>query len=199
MVLPQLTYALSVWGPSLKVNLFSHLYRLYNCAVRITCDLRKYDHVSDSVGIPRKYDHVSDSRHTLRWLSLDSLVKHRALGVMYCHYTKCDCVVFSPLIQFGSNYIHMILGLHPIFVVFLIAKLVLDSVLDQELLIAIGGTVYPPHYLMLHSKLIFHGLYIAIYLILDFCNSVYCVFYMYCYFVVPIVIYMFLYCVCLSS
>ena len=44
LVVPQLTYALSVWGPSLKVNLSSCLYRLYNRTVRITCGLRKYDH-----------------------------------------------------------------------------------------------------------------------------------------------------------
>ena len=160
LIVPQLTYALSVWGPSLKVHLSSRLHCLYNRAVRITCGLQKYDH-------------VSDSRHTLWWLSLDSLVKHRALGVMYRHYTKCDCVVFNPPIQFGLI-ICMILGFHPIFVVFLAAKLVLDSVfLDQELLI--GGTVYPLHYLMLHSELIFHG---SLY---SHLHSVYCVFYMYCF------------------
>ena len=74
LVVPQLTYALSVWGPSLKVNLSSRLYCLYNRTVRITCGLWKYDH-------------VSDSRRTLGWLSLDSLVKHHVLGVMYRHYS----------------------------------------------------------------------------------------------------------------
>ena len=46
------------------------------------------------------------SRRTFGWLSLDSLVKYCALGVMYYHYTKCDCVVFNPPIQFGYNHSH---------------------------------------------------------------------------------------------
>ena len=73
LVLSQLIYALSVWGPSLRVNLLTRLYRLYNRAVRITCDLRKYDH-------------ISDNRRSLGWLPLDSLVRHHALGIMYHHY-----------------------------------------------------------------------------------------------------------------
>ena len=53
-VIFQLTYAFPVWGPSLKVNLCSHLHHLYNRAVRVVCGLRKYDH-------------VASSRHTLGW------------------------------------------------------------------------------------------------------------------------------------
>ena len=65
LVISQLTYALPVWGPSLKVNLCSRLHHLYNCAVRVVCGLS---------------DHVANSRHTLGWLSLDNLMKHRAVN-----------------------------------------------------------------------------------------------------------------------
>jgi len=93
LVLSQLIYALPVWGPSLKVNLLSQLYRLYNRAIRITCGLRKYDH-------------VSDSRHSLGWLSLDSLVQHCALSVMYHHNVDQDCVVLNPPLQFGTSHLY---------------------------------------------------------------------------------------------
>ena len=84
-------YALAVWGPSVKVNLSSCLHHLYNRAVRITCGLWKYGYVSDSL-------------RTLGWLLLDSLVKHRVLNSICCHFTDCDCVVFNPPIQFGSSH-----------------------------------------------------------------------------------------------
>ena len=70
LVMSHLNYALSVWGPSLNKDLFSCLCRLYNRAVRVTCGLRKYDH-------------ISNCRFGLRWLPLDLLIQHRALNVMY--------------------------------------------------------------------------------------------------------------------
>ena len=39
-------YALPVWGPSLGTAAMSWLHRLCNRAVRVTCGLQKYDHVS---------------------------------------------------------------------------------------------------------------------------------------------------------
>ena len=91
LVISQLTYALPVWGPSLKVNLCSRLHRLYNRAVRVVCGLRKYDH-------------VASSRRTLGWLPLDNLMKHCAVNLMFRHYANSDCVVFDPPIEFGSNH-----------------------------------------------------------------------------------------------
>ena len=53
-------YALPVWGPSLGTAAVtvSRLQRLCNRAVRVTCGLRKYDH-------------VSATRHNLGWLLFD--------------------------------------------------------------------------------------------------------------------------------
>ena len=82
-----------VWGPSLKVDLCSRLHRLYNRAVRVVC----------VCGL-RKYDHVASSRHTLGWFSLDNLMRHRAVNLMFRHYANSDCVVFDPPIEFGSNH-----------------------------------------------------------------------------------------------
>ena len=67
------------------------------------------------------------------------------MHLVLCITTMLNVIVrVSYLIyQFDLDLIiHMILGLHPIFVVFLIAK---PAFLDQELLI--GETVYPLHYL----------------------------------------------------
>ena len=86
-----LNYALSVWGPSLNKDLFSRLCRLYNRAVRVTCGLRKYDH-------------VSDCRLGLRWLPLDLLIQHRALNVMYRYYTDDNCILLNPPVAFGREH-----------------------------------------------------------------------------------------------
>ena len=40
------SYALPVWGPAAHKNSLSRLTRLQNCGIRLTCGLRKYDHVS---------------------------------------------------------------------------------------------------------------------------------------------------------
>ena len=101
---------------------------------------------------------------------------YRVLGVMYRHYTKCDCVVLNPPIQFGSNHSYDTRTPSYFCCISCCKTSFGQRFLDQELLI--GETVYPLHYLMLYSELIFHGLYITIYFILDFCNSIYCVFYM---------------------
>ena len=56
-------YASYVVGPSLNKDLSSRLSCLHNRAVRVTCGLRKYDH-------------VSDCRLELCWLPLDLLIQH---------------------------------------------------------------------------------------------------------------------------
>ena len=72
-------------------HLFSCLCRLYNRAVRVTCGLRKYDH-------------VSDCRLGLRWLPLDLLIQHRALNVMYRYYTDDNCILLNPPVVFGHQH-----------------------------------------------------------------------------------------------
>ena len=73
----------------------SHLHRLYGHAVRVVCNLQKYDP-------------VASSRHSLGWLSLNNLIKHHAAAVilMFRHYANSDCVVFDPPNEFGFNYSH---------------------------------------------------------------------------------------------
>ena len=58
LVISQLNYALAMWSPSLNKDLSSRLCQVHNQAIRITCGLRKYNH-------------VSEYRRGLRWLSLD--------------------------------------------------------------------------------------------------------------------------------
>ena len=65
-------YALPVWGPSLGTAAVSRLQRLCNCAVRVTCRLRKYDH-------------VSAARYNLGWLPFELLVQYRTLVLMRRH------------------------------------------------------------------------------------------------------------------
>ena len=45
LVFSQYTYALPVWGPAISKDSMSWLQRMQNRAVRMTCGLRKYDHV----------------------------------------------------------------------------------------------------------------------------------------------------------
>ena len=84
-------YALPIWGPSLGVDATSRSQRLCNHAVRVTCGLKKYDHVSAAC-------------HTLGWLTFDSLVQHHTLNLMSHHYTHADCVQLDPPFQFGPNH-----------------------------------------------------------------------------------------------
>ena len=84
-------YALPVWGPSLGTAAMSRLQRLCNRAVRVTCGLRKYDH-------------VSAARYSLGWLPFDLLIQHRALAIMYRLYISDNCVQLDPPLHFGSNH-----------------------------------------------------------------------------------------------
>ena len=44
LVFSRYSYALLVWGPAVQRDSLSHLARLHNRGVRLTCGLRKYDH-----------------------------------------------------------------------------------------------------------------------------------------------------------
>ena len=107
----------------------------------------------------------------------------QARPMILCIATLLIVIVLYLIHQSGSNsvlFIHIILGLHLIFVALLAIKLVLpECFLEQELLI--GGTVNPLHYLMLLSELIFHGLCAVISLMLNlsvfYCILFCCVFY----------------------
>ena len=86
-------YALPVWGPSLGTAAVSRLQRLCNRAVRVTCGLRKYDH-------------VSAARHNLGWLPFELLVQYRTLVLMHRHYVHDNCVQLNPPLLFGPNHGH---------------------------------------------------------------------------------------------
>ena len=86
-------YALPVWGPSLGTAAVSRLQRLCNQAVRVTCGLRKYDH-------------VSAARHNLGWLPFELLVQYRTLVLMRRHYVHDNCVQLDPPLLFGPNHGH---------------------------------------------------------------------------------------------
>ena len=54
-------YALPVWGPAIHQNSLTCLSCLQNRTVRMTCNLRKYDH-------------ISNHRAALGWLSIPSFI-----------------------------------------------------------------------------------------------------------------------------
>ena len=90
LVLSHLNYALCVWGTSLNTDLVSRLCHLYNRAIRVTCGLKKFDH-------------VSDCRLALGWLPLNFFIQHRALNVMYKYYADDQYVSLDPAIIFGQH------------------------------------------------------------------------------------------------
>ena len=67
------TYALSVWGPAIHQDSLSRISRLQNRAVRMTCNLRKYDH-------------ISHHRGNLQWLSISSFIRYRSMLTMFDKY-----------------------------------------------------------------------------------------------------------------
>ena len=70
LVQSHIYYALPVWGPSLSLQLSSHLKRLQNRAVRLAFSLKRYDRVSDYY-------------KQLNWLPLDQFIKFRYMCSMY--------------------------------------------------------------------------------------------------------------------
>ena len=97
----------------------THLYRLYIIVLLESPVAYGNMIMFQTVGVP------------LGGFFFDSLVKHCALSVIYvyCHYILYSVIVSYLIHQFNLVLIcvHMILRLHPIFVVFLVAKLVLDN------------------------------------------------------------------------
>ena len=78
LVLSHMKYAISTWGSALQQKYRSRLQRMQNRGVRLSCNLKKYDHVS--------------SHHLgLRWLSVQDQIKQSTLSCMYrqCHYETC--------------------------------------------------------------------------------------------------------------
>ena len=73
LVLSHLRYAMPVWGPSLSHDLQSRPRENVHRAVRVVYGLRKFDH-------------VSALRRKLEWLSIQSLIQHHRLLMLYRHY-----------------------------------------------------------------------------------------------------------------
>ena len=71
LVLSHLRYAVPVWSHDLQ----SRLEKMFNRAVRVVYGLRKFDHVS---ALQRK----------LEWLSVQSLIQHHCLLMLYRYYRK---------------------------------------------------------------------------------------------------------------
>jgi len=65
-------YALPIWGPSLGVDATSRSQRLCNHAVRVTCGLKKYDHVSaacHTLGL-LPFDSRCSIAHLILWTAI---------------------------------------------------------------------------------------------------------------------------------
>ena len=60
-------------------------------AVRLCCNLRKYDHVSASF------------YHRLSWLPLPCFIQFRSLCLMYRQYNQFQCIPLEPPIVFGRT------------------------------------------------------------------------------------------------
>ena len=91
LVLSRMRHAISTWGPALQQKHISRLQRMQNRGARLSCNLRKYDH-------------VSSHRLGLRWLSVQDQITQSTLSCMYrqCHYQTC--LELDPPIQFGSRH-----------------------------------------------------------------------------------------------
>ena len=89
LVFSHLTYAISVWGPSLKEHLAKRLEHLQNRAVCLLFHLHKFDHIIDSY-------------HRVGWLPLSELIKHHSLCIMFHQFHGCGRgIPLEPPILFG--------------------------------------------------------------------------------------------------
>ena len=91
LVFSHYTYALPVWGPAIHKDSLHRLIHLHNHGVRLTCGLRKYDH-------------MSQHRAWLGWLPVDSFVKYRSLLTLFYDYYIGEGVALNPAIQFGRTH-----------------------------------------------------------------------------------------------
>ena len=90
LVLSHLSYCVTVWGPSLGSTLSQRLQRMQNRAVRLCCNLRKYDHISAFY-------------HKLNWLPLPCFIQFKSLCSMYRQYHHFKCIPLEPPIVFGGT------------------------------------------------------------------------------------------------
>ena len=59
-----------MWGPAIHKDALSCLTHLHNSGIRLTCDIHKYDH-------------VSQYRAQLGWLRVESFIKYRSLFTLF--------------------------------------------------------------------------------------------------------------------
>ena len=85
LVLSQLSYCVTAWGPSLGSTLLHKLQRMQNRAVRLCCSLRKYDHVSAFY-------------HRLNWLPLPCFIQFRSLCLMHRQYHQINVFHWNHLL-----------------------------------------------------------------------------------------------------
>ena len=91
LVFSHCTYALSVWGLAIHQDSLSRISRLQNRAVRMTCNLHKYDR-------------ISHHRDNLRWLSISSFIRYRSMLTMFDNYYLEKGVALEPPILFGVQH-----------------------------------------------------------------------------------------------
>ena len=91
LVFPHYTYTLPVWGPAVHQDSLSRILRLQNRAVRMTYNLRKYDH-------------VSLHRASLRWLPVSVFIRYRSLLTMFYNHYLSKGVALNPPISFGTQH-----------------------------------------------------------------------------------------------
>ena len=80
-----------MWGPAIHKDDLSRLTRLHNHGIRLTCGLRKYDH-------------VSQYRAQLGWLPVDSFIKYRSLLSLFRNYYTGRGVPRNPEFVFGRTH-----------------------------------------------------------------------------------------------
>ena len=80
------------WGPAVHQDSMVRLNHLHNRALRITCGLRKYNH-------------ISDHRRDIGWLSVFLLIQHRTLCPMMDQYTGGG-IQFNLPLQFRRLHIY---------------------------------------------------------------------------------------------
>ena len=77
--------------PAIHQDSLSRISRLHNRAVRMTCNLRKHDH-------------VSFHRARLKWLPVSMFMRYRSLLTMFYNYYLSKGVALNPLILFGTQH-----------------------------------------------------------------------------------------------
>ena len=82
-----------MWGPATHKNSLSHLTRLHNRGICLTCGLRKYDH-------------LSQHRARLGWLPVESFVKYCSLITLFRDYYVGRGVLLNPAFQFGCTHFY---------------------------------------------------------------------------------------------